>query len=331
MRGRRIVATVPIDQVAIDLMGEIAPVQVAPDDQETTLLGMMPGTVGIISRGTAPINAAIMDAAGDLVVVARTGTGYENVDIGAATARGIPVVNAPVHGYAIAESAIAMMLALSKRLFYWHNALITGEWDRRIRERTEDLDARTLGIIGLGRIGRELAKRAAAFNMRMIAADPFVSVETAQELGVELVDLDSLLAQSDYISIHAVATPETKGLINRRNLKKVKRGAILLNFARGALIEDLDILYDALEDGRLAGVGLDVFPEEPPTDLDHPLFSHVNFIGAPHVLGSSFGGEERVYREVCRQMKDVFEGRRPKFIVNPEVLDAPNLRRLRDE
>ena len=327
--SKRIVATVPIDQIAIDLMREIAPVEIAPDDQHCTLLSMMGSTIGIISRGTAHIGAEIMDAAAEAIVVARTGTGYDNVDIDAATARGIQVVNAPVHGYAVAEAAMAMIMALSKRLLYWHESLVTGQWDRRIRERTEDLDSTTLGIVGLGRIGQKLVKLASGFNMRIIASDPYVGAKEAQELGVELVGLDQLLEQADYISINAVATPETKSLINRQNLKKVKPGACLVNFARGSLIENLDILYEALEDGRLAGVGLDVFPEEPPRDLQHPLFKHAYFMGAPHVLGSSTGAEERVYREMCRQIKQVFEGQRPQYLVNAEVWDSPKLRKYR--
>ena len=321
MAGNRIAATVPIDPLALDLLGEIAPVEIAPSDDHATLVGMMAGTVGIVARGRAFIDAEIMDAAQELVVIGRTGAGYDTVDIEAATARGIPVVYAPVHGYAVAEATFAMMLALARRLFYWHDSLLSGHWDRRIIERTHDLDGTTLGIVGLGRIGREVARRAQAFNMKIVAADPYVSPERATEVGAELVSLEELLAQSDYITIHALLTPDTRGLINQENLRNVKQGACLINFARGELVESLDILYESLQDGRLGAVGLDVFPVEPPPSLQHPLFHHPNFVGSPHVLASSYGAEERIYRSMCKDMIAVFQGHRPEWLVNPEVFE----------
>ena len=321
MTERRIVSTVLIDQLAIDLLGEIAPVEIAPNDDHTTLVSMMEGTVGIVARGTAFIDSEIMDAAQELVVIGRTGAGYDSVDIEAATTRGIPVVYAPVLGYAVAEGTFAMMLGLAKRLLYWHNSLLSGHWERRTTERAHDLDGATLGIIGLGRIGSEVARRAQAFNMNIVATDPYVSPEQAAEVGAKLVSLEELLAQSDYITIHALLSPETRGLINRDNLRKVKQGACLMNFARGGLIESLDVLYESLQDGRLAGVGLDVFNEEPPRDLEHPLFHHPNFLGAPHALSSTHGSWERIYRSMCQDMIAVFRGQQPKWVVNPEVLE----------
>lgn len=143
---------------------------------------------------------------------------------------------------------------------------------------------------------------------------------------MELLGLAELLAQADIVTLHAISTPETAGLINRTNLRRMKKGAYLVNFARGALIEDLDMLHQALEEGRLAGVGLDVFPEEPPTDLGHPLFAHPRFIGSPHVLASTAGAEARCVRSVCRDLKAVLAGQRPEWCVNPEVYDSPHLR-----
>jgi phosphoglycerate dehydrogenase-like enzyme len=322
---QKILATVPIDPIAHEELGKLYTIVTAPNDGHETLLKLCPGSVCLISRGLAPIDGEIMDAGRELLVISRTGAGYENVNIAAATERGIPVVYAPLLSQAVAEATMAMMLALTKRLRYWHESLVNGHWDRRIAERTDDLEGKTLGIIG--RIGREVAKRAASFGMRIVAHDPYVSRETATALGVESKSLDDLLSCSDVITLHAVSTPETAALINRRNLKRVKRGAYLVNFARGALIENLDILYGALMDGRLAGVGLDVFPEEPPRNLDHPLFSHPNFIGSPHVLASTRGAEARCYRSICKDIIAVLEGQRPQWCVNPHVLGAPNLRR----
>jgi phosphoglycerate dehydrogenase-like enzyme len=324
---KKILATVPIDPLAHEELGKLYPIVTAPKDDRDMLLRLSPGTVCLISRGLAPIDGKIMDASSDLQVISRTGAGYENVDIQAATERGIPVVFAPLLGPAVAEATMAMILALAKRLLYWHESLIKGHWDRRIVERTDDLEGKLMGIIGLGRIGREVAIRAKAFGVRILAYDPYVVPEIAAQLGVELKPLDDLLEYADIISLHAVSTPETESIINRTNLGRVKRGAYLVNFARGALIENLDILYEALVDGRLAGVGLDVFPEEPPHNLDHPLFCHPNFLGSPHVLASTRGAEGRCYRSMCRDVTAVLRGQRPQWCVNPEVFDAPNLRR----
>ncbi len=322
----KILATVPIDPIICKGLGRLYPVLFAENDHRETLLGLMPGTICLISRGLAHIDGEIMDASSDLLVISRTGAGYENVDIEAATKRGIPVVYAPLLGEAVAEATFAMILALTKRLFYWHESLISGQWDRRITERTEELYEKTMGIVGLGRIGREVAKRAKAFDMRIVAHDPYVGKEQTSELQVELKSLDDLLESSDIVTLHALVTPETRAMINRSNIVRIKRGAYLVNFGRGALIENLDILCEALEDGRLAGVGLDVFPDEPPTNLDHPLFSHPNFIGSPHVLAATAGNEARCARSVCKDVTAVLDGQRPRWCVNPEVFDSPQLR-----
>ncbi len=325
----KILATAPVDPIIHEELGRLYPIQTAENDHHKILLALMPGSICLISRGLAPIDSEIMDASHDLLVISRMGAGYENVDISAATDRGIPVVYAPLLGEAVAEAVFAMILALTKRLFYWHESLISGHWARRMAERTEDLYGKTLGIVGLGRIGREVAVRAKAFGMRIVAHDPYVRQDQGRELQVELISLDDLLESSDIVTLHALVTPETTAMINRSNLPRVKRGAYLVNFARGALIENLDILYEALEDERLAGVGLDVFPDEPPTNLDHPLFSHPNFIGSPHVLASTAGAEARCARSVCKDVTAVLHGQRPQWCVNPEVFDSPQLRSKR--
>jgi len=322
-----ILATTAIDPIFHEKLTSLYPIVTAEKDDRETLCNLMPGTICIISRGLADIDGAIMDAGNELCIIARTGAGYENLDINAATQRGIPVLYAPLLGPAVAEATFALILALTKRLFYWHESLITGQWDRRITERTDELLDKTIGIIGLGRIGREVAKHAGSFGMHILAYDPYVSADSAGEVSAELVDLQDLLSRSDIISVHALATSETAGLINRTNIKKIKRGAYLINFSRGTLIDGLDILYDALQEDRLAGVGLDVFPEEPPSNIDHPLFKHPKFIGSPHVLASTAGTEARCSNSVCSDVRAALRGERPQWCVNPEVFDSPNLRR----
>lgn len=321
-----ILATTPIDPIFHQELTSLYPIVTAESDDPETLKSHMPGAICMISRGLGWVGAEVMDAGDDLRIITRTGAGYENLDIAAATQRGIPILFAPLLGPAVAEATIAMMLFLTKRLNYWHDALLTGQWDKRITERPDEFLQKVYGIVGLGRIGRDVAKRAAAFDVKLIAYDPFVSPETAAEAGVELVDLEELLATSDFISLHALVTPETRGLINRSNIGKIKQSAYLVNLARGALIDGLDILYEALDEGRLAGVGLDVFPEEPPTNLDHPLFHHPNFLGAPHVLASTSGTEARCSHSVCRDVRSVLAGKRPQWCVNPEVFEAQNYR-----
>lgn len=320
----KILVTSPIEPIAYELLKDLCPMVTAPRDDPETLLELMPGTVVLISRGLAPIDGPIMDAAPDMAVISRTGAGYENIDIEAATDRGIPVVYAPLLGPAVAEATFAMMLSLVKRLFYWHQSLIEGHWRRRVTGRTDELEGKVIGIVGLGRIGREVAKRASAFDMQVLTYDPYVSTQVAQEVFAKLVTLDVLMTSAHVITVHAVSTPETAALINRRNLALVRPGSYFLNFARGALIENLDILYEALEDGRLAGVGLDVFPEEPPQDLDHPLFQHPDFIGSPHVLASTEGAEKRCHRSMCRDVRAILERKPPQWCVNPDVLVPPN-------
>ena len=228
-----IAVTSPIDPIIYEELGKLYTLVTAANDERQTLLDLMPHAFCLISRGLAPIDGEIMDASQDLLAISRTGAGYENIDIAAATQRGLPVVYAPLLSESVAEAAFAVILALNKQLFYWHDALLNGHWDRRITERTDELYARTLGIVGLGRIGRAVARRARSFDMRIVACDPYLDAAQTAALEVELLTLDELLESADVVNLHALSTPETDGLINRENLQRMKRGAYLVNFARG--------------------------------------------------------------------------------------------------
>jgi phosphoglycerate dehydrogenase-like enzyme len=177
----------------------------------------------------------------------------------------------------------------------------------------------TLGIVGLGKIGSHLARLAQPFEMTILGYDPFVNRDDARRIGVQLVPLDDLLSRSDYISLHVPLASQTRGLINRGSIARMKRGAILVNTSRGAVIESLDVLVEGLENGQLGAVGLDVFPTEPP-DVSHQLFKNPNCICAPHVVGVSDLAMERICQTMARGMIDVLNGRKPPFCVNPEVL-----------
>lgn len=319
MKTKRILSTIPVDPLIGQILNEIAPLEAAPADDEQTLLAHLEGTIGIVARGRGKVSRKIIESATELKVIGRTGAGYDTVDIQAATQRGIPVVYAPVHFVAMAEATLSVLLSLVKELPFWNQAVRAGQWRLRNQKRVRDMDGMTLGIVGVGRIGREVARLAKAFRMRVIAYDPYGDARAAEGLVEEWMDFDKLLSQADYITLHAPLTEETRGMINETTIQKVKPGAMLVNLSRGDLILNLDILYQALESGQLAGVGLDVFPNEPPQDLNHPIFRHPNFLCSPHCLGSSYKGEERISRSMATDMVAVFKGLRPEYVVNPEV------------
>ena len=182
------------------------------------------------------------------------------------------------------------------------------------------MDNATLGIIGFGQIGQMLAKLTAPFNMTILAYDPYVSAEAAQTLNTKLVELDVLLQQSDFISLNAALTDQTRAMINQKSLQQVKPGAFLINTARGGLIENLDILYEALTEGKLAGVGLDAFEPEPP-DVSHPLFQHPCCITSPHALALTPQAMGRIFKSMATDMAVVLKGNVPRHMVNPKVFE----------
>ncbi|MBM3775804.1 MAG: hydroxyacid dehydrogenase [Acidobacteria bacterium] len=315
---QRIVSTAPIDRVAIEILEKFAPVETSPAPDEDTVLGMLDGAVALVCRGEGKVTARMIAACPTLRVVGRTGVGYDSVDVAALTARRIPLVYAPVSGFAVAEGAMALLLALVKKILLCDSVVKAGQWNRRYEFQTGDMTGHTFGIVGLGRIGMHLARLARPFEMTILGYDPYVPPEAAREGGVEPVSLEELLARSDYVSLHLPLNPETRGLINRARIETMKPGAILVNTARGGVIESLDVLADALESGRLSAVGLDVFPAEPP-DSSHRIFRHPNLLCAPHVVGTSEMAMERIYRSMATDMLAVLENRQPKFCVNPQV------------
>jgi D-3-phosphoglycerate dehydrogenase len=317
-----IVGTGPIDDIASDLLKPFGTIVIAPDPAEACVMPLLKQAIGLIVRGGGSATATMIQAAENLKVIGRSGSGYESVDIVAANQRKIPVVYAPGLGArAVAEAAITFMLALCKNLCYWDRQMKCGNWKSRFEFRPRDLDQATLGIVGLGNIGQTLARLTSPFRMTLLAYDPYVSPDKAEELGVRLTSLTELLSTSDFISLHAPQMPETKAMINRERLRLVKRGAYFINLARGGLVESLDVLYDALLDGTLAGVALDVFEPEPP-DVNHAIFKHPNCLTSPHVLGTSEAAMREVFRSMAEDMVAVLRGVRPRFVVNPESLNG---------
>jgi phosphoglycerate dehydrogenase-like enzyme len=321
MQPERIVSIAPIDRIAIDILQQVAPVEISPSPDEPTVLTLLEGTVGLVARGTeGGISRKIMESCPGLRVIGRPGVGYDTVDVAFATQRKIPVVYAPIGGFAVAEAALALLMAIVKKVGLADTILKQGQWQRRYQLSTGDLTGHTLGIIGLGRIGSRLARLVQNFEMEVLGYDPFLTEEAAREMGVELVGLDDLLPRSDFISVHVPLGEQTRGMINRERIARMKPGAIFINTARGGVVESLDVLADALESGHLGAVGLDVFPTEPP-DTSHRLFKHPQFTGAPHLLGVSRLAMERIYRSMATDMVAVLQGRRPQYCVNPETCE----------
>ena len=316
---RRIVATAPIDATAIEILKQVAPVEIAPSTNEETMLGLLKGTIALVVRGEGRVTGGMIEACPTLRVIGRTGAGFDSIDVAAATARKIPVINAPVSGFAVAEAALALLLALVKKIPLCDSIVKSGQWQKRYDFKTGDLAEHTLGIVGLGKIGAHLAKLAQPFGMTIFGYDPFVSSDKAGVPWVQMVKLPELLSRSDFVSLHVPLMEQTRGLINRERLAMIKRGAILINTSRGGVIESLDVLADALDEGKLSAAGLDVFPAEPP-DSSHRIFKDPRVLCAPHVLGVSELAMDRIYRSMATDMVAVLQERPPQYCVNPEVL-----------
>jgi D-3-phosphoglycerate dehydrogenase len=299
--------------VAEERLSQEATVKRIPIDRNELLLALSEAD-GLILRNMPFVDDEILSRAPKLKVVGRFGVGVDNVDLDAAKKRGVRVVYTPgVNADAVAEHTFALLLALAKRLLFWHEALLKGEYHLRWTEQSTEVQGKTLGIVGFGHVGRAVAERAKAFKMRVLVYDPFVPPEVVDSFGAESVSLEELLSQSDFVTLHVPLTDETKGLINRDRVALIKHGAFLINTSRGEVC-DLDALYEGLRSGRLAGVALDVFPNEPP-DLSHPIFSHPNFIGTPHVASHTPETLNRMALVVVEQVLKVLRGEEPDFVV----------------
>ncbi len=283
---------------------------------EEDLLRDLPGVSAVVA-GSESYTAKVLDAAPELRVIARSGVGYDAVDVSAATQRGIAVTITPgANNDAVAEHAFAMILALAKRILPDDRAVRAGRWRR---EATQPLRGRALGIVGLGRIGKTVALRGAAFGMRLLAHETLPDLEFITRHGVELVSIDRLFAQSDYLTLHAPLTPETKHLVSQRTLALMKPTAFLVNTARGGLVCEAD-LCDALRGGRIAGAALDVFEVEP--CLKSALFELDNVVLTPHIAGVDEQSRLDMAVQATEAIAALSRGRWPaEQIVNPEVRD----------
>jgi D-3-phosphoglycerate dehydrogenase len=283
------------------------------------LLAAVPGAHALIIRSATDVTADVLAAATDMVVVGRAGIGLDNVDVAAATERGVMVVNAPQSNIlSAAEQTMALLLAQARNIPQAHAALVQGRWERS-RWTGVELADKTLGVIGLGRIGKLVAQRAMAFGMHLVAYDPFVSPEMGRKMNIELVDLDTLMSISDFVTLHVAKTPETIGLINAERLARAKPGIRIINVARGGIVVEAD-LAAAIESGHVGGAALDVFDNEPTTAS--PLFSLSSVIVTPHLGASTHEAQDKAGDTIADMVELALAGEFVPFAVNVNAAEA---------
>jgi len=281
----------------------------SPDE----LLSAVPGAAALIIRSSTTVTDAVLAAGADLVVVGRAGLGVDNVDVEAATQRGVMVANAPgTNSLSTAEHAMALLLSLARNVPQSHRALVEGRWEKSGWQGVE-LHGKTLGVLGLGRIGTLVAQRALAFGMRIVAWDPWTTADRARKLGIELTELDELFAESDFVSLHLLKTAESTGIVNADVLAKAKPGLRIVNAARGGLIDEA-ALADAIVNGVVAGAALDVFETEPMTDS--PLFALPEVVVTPHLGASTQEAQDKAGVTVAEQVVLALAGDFVPFAVN---------------
>jgi len=289
------------------------------------LRAALPGAHALIVRSATQVDAAAIEAGCDLVVVGRAGVGLDNVDTKAATDRAVMVVNAPESNItSAAEHTMAMLLAQARNIPQAHGALVEGRWERSAWEGVELCD-KTLGVIGLGRIGSLVAQRAAAFGMRIVAHDPFISDEVARRLDIELVTVEELMAQADFLTIHVAKTRDTIGLINAERLALAKPSLRIVNVARGGIVDE-QALADAVGSGQIAGAAIDVFEQEPSTDS--PVIGVPGIVVTPHLGASTREAQDRAGEQIAEQVVKALAGDFVPFAVN--VAAGPASGVLRD-
>ncbi|MER3414860.1 MAG: phosphoglycerate dehydrogenase [Gemmataceae bacterium] len=319
----------PLEESGLEVLRQAGlEVQYAPGLKGAALREALRSADGLIVRSGTRITAEHLEEPGRLRAIVRAGVGVDNIDVAAATRKGIVVMNTPGgNTLSTAEHTWALLLALVRHVPRAHASLCQGRWERAQFVGTQ-LAGKTLGIVGLGRVGREVARRALAFDMKVLAYDPFLSAERAAQLGVTPIgQLDELLAQCHILTLHVPLTEETRGFIGARELARLPKGAWLINCARGGLVDE-QALVQALRSGHLAGAALDVFAQEPPA-ADHPLFSLPNVVCTPHLGASTREAQSTVAREAAQLLADYLLKGIIQFAVNVAAVDRSELQELR--
>lgn len=306
-----------IEEKGISILKEFAEVTVQTDITNPELTDKIGDFEAVVVRSRTKITREVIEAAGKLKVIARAGVGVDNIDVNAATERGIMVVNAPESAsITVAEHTIGVIISLARKIALADRSVKEGKWEKS-RFMGLELFGKTLGIVGIGRIGKQVAARLRGFEMKMLAYDPYISEEDALELGVTLVDIDTLLKESDIITIHVPLTPETRHFIAARELELMKEDAFIINCARGGIVDE-QALYAALKAGDIGGAGLDVYEEEPPRD--NPLLGLDNVVLTPHIGASTVEAQQNASIIVAQEIKKVFNGESPSNLINLPIL-----------
>jgi D-3-phosphoglycerate dehydrogenase len=305
-----------LSPATVEALGPDFTIRTCDGADRSDLLASVADADAILIRSATTVDAEVLDAAKKLRVVARAGVGLDNVDVKAATQHGVMVVNAPTSNItSAAELSIGLLLAAARNIPQAGAALRDGQW-KRSKYSGVELYERTVGVVGLGRIGVLVAQRLSAFGMKVLAYDPYVSSARAGQMGVRLVSMDELLASSDFITVHLPKNPETVGLLGAEALMKVKPGVRIINAARGGIVDEAALL-DALQDGRVAAAGLDVFAKEPCTDS--PLFALDNVVATPHLGASTVEAQEKAGIAVAKSVRLALSGE-----LVPDAVNAPS-------
>jgi D-3-phosphoglycerate dehydrogenase / 2-oxoglutarate reductase len=320
----KVLVSEPLAEAGLARLREQVEVDVRTDVSADELAEIIGDYDALVVRSATQVDKDLLERAENLKVVGRAGIGLDNVDVDAATRLGVLVVNAPQSNViSAAEHTIALLLAQARNIPGAHSALVSGSWERD-RWKGVELNGKTLGIVGLGRVGALVAQRASAFGMRLIAFDPYVAPNRAAQMGVELVPTAvDVCKRADFVTIHLPKTPETIGIIGREEIAVMRPGARIINTARGGLIEE-DALYDALKEGRVGGAAIDVFDPEPTTE--HPLFSLPNVVVTPHLGASTTEAQDKAGVTIAEQILLALRGDFVPFAVNLDVgADIPEL------
>lgn len=312
-----------INEKGIDELKEVAEVIVQTDITNEELINSIKDFNAIIVRSRTKVTQEVIEAASKLKIIARAGVGVDNVDVQAATKKGIMVVNAPEStSITVAEHTMGIILALARKISIADKSVKDGKWEKN-KFMGMELAGKTLGIVGMGRIGSQVAARCKAFAMEILVSDPLITESTASKLGVSIVDLETLLKNSDVITIHVPLTAETKHFISMNEFNMMKENAFIVNCARGGIINE-DDLYYALSHGKIGGAGLDVFEKEPPED--NPLLTLDNLVATPHIGAATREAQRDAAIIVAKEIKRVFNGESPKNVINMPVLDPESFR-----
>ena len=323
MDQMKVIIADSINEKGISDLKEVAEVTVATSITPEELVEVIKEYDAIVVRSRTKVTREVIEAGSKLKVIARAGVGVDNVDVQAATEKGIMVINAPEStSITVAEHSMGLMMSLARKISIADKSVKSGQWEKS-KFMGIELNNKTLGIVGMGRIGSQVVIRAKAFNMEILVYDPYISKEAGAEMGVSVVDLETLLKESDVITIHVPLTPETRHLISTREMEIMKNTAFIINSARGGIVDE-DALYYALKNDIIGGAALDVFESEPPQES--PLLELDNLLATPHIGASTAEAQRDAALIVANEIITVFQGGSPRNVLNMPVMDSKNFK-----